>query len=92
MISATTNVQENDLFKLGIPISRFACLWHFIFSPLAVLSDTGVGFNVTPFNLDAGIIEILAPVSTINFNVVVPNRFVIAANSRGQTWFVPLVF
>ena len=77
VISATTNVQENDLFKLGIPISRFACPWHFIFSPLAVVSDTGVGFNVTPFNLDAGIIEILAPVSTINFNVVVPNRVLI---------------
>ena len=49
----------------------------FIFSLLAVVSDTGVGFNVTPFNLDAGIIEILAPVSTINFNVVVPNRVLI---------------
>ena len=49
----------------------------FIFAPLAVVSDTGVGFNVTPFNLDAGIVEILAPVYTINFNVVVPNSVLI---------------
>ena len=33
----------------------------------------GVGFNVIPFTAEVGNIEILAPVPTINFNLVAPN-------------------
>ena len=40
----------------------------------------GVGFNVIPFTAEVGNIEILAPVSTINFNSVDPN-FALISNS-----------
>ena len=33
----------------------------------------GVRFNVIPFTAEVGNIEILVPVSTINFNLVAPN-------------------
>ena len=40
----------------------------------------GVGFNVIPFTVEVGNCEILAPVSTINFNLVAPN-FAFISNS-----------
>ena len=50
----------------------------------------GVGLNVIPFTAEVGNFEILAPVSTINFNYVAPN-FALISNSgkpRGTISFL----
>ena len=54
----------------------------------------GAGFNEIPFTAEVGNIEILAPVSTINFNLVAPN-FALISNSgepRGTALVHPISF
>ena len=50
----------------------------------------GVGFNVIPFTAEVVNIEILAPISTINLNLVAPN-FALISNS-GEPRGTELVF
>ena len=57
-------------------------------------SDMGVGFNVIPFTAEVGNIEILAPVSIINFNLVAPNFAIISncSQPRGTALVRPISF
>ena len=46
----------------------------------------GIVFNVIPFTAEVGNIEIIAPVSTINFNLVAPNFALISNSGKPCGW------
>ena len=72
-VSATTKVQRNERLRLRIWISHFAWPWHRMPSPVAEERDIGDGSKTIPLVSSGGIMETLAPVSTMNLNFVAPS-------------------